>query len=64
MVLLWLLVAVSFVVFHFVDVGVTTFGGSLFTVAAGFTRDYLWIFSLPWLLGLITLVMVAIAVAS
>ncbi|GAB4432606.1 MAG: hypothetical protein Kow0031_14010 [Anaerolineae bacterium] len=64
MVLLWLIVAISFVILHFVGVGVTTFGGSLFTVAAGFSRDYLWIFSLPWLLGLVTLVMVVIAVVS
>ena len=61
---LWLLVAIMFVVLHFVGVGVTTFGGTLFTAAAGFNRDFIWIFTLPWLLGLITVVMVVLAMLS
>ncbi|HMQ56425.1 MAG TPA: hypothetical protein PKD98_30380, partial [Anaerolineae bacterium] len=31
---------------------------------AGFSRDYLWIFSLPWLLGLVTVGLVIIAGTS
>ncbi|HMQ56399.1 MAG TPA: alpha/beta hydrolase, partial [Anaerolineae bacterium] len=42
-VLLWLVIAITFVGLQFVGVGVTTFGGSLFTAAAGFSRDFLWI---------------------
>ena len=64
LVVLWLLVAITFVVLHFVGVGVTTFGGTLFTATAGFSRDYLWIFSLPWLLALVTVGMLTIAVVS
>ena len=63
-VVLWLVLAVSFVALQFMGVGATTFGGTLFTAAAGLSRDFLWIFSLPWFLGLVTLAMVVLAVLS
>lgn len=63
-VLLWLLIAISFVALQLVGVGVTTFGGTLFTAVAGFSRDFIWIFTLPWFLALVTLLMVVVVVLS
>lgn len=63
-VLAWLTVALSFVALQFLGVGAVTFGGDLFSASAGLSRSAIWIFTLPWVLGLLTLVIVVAAVLS